>query len=283
VLLVLAWGSTFAAVKVGLHEAPPILFAGMRSLLGGGVMAVFAATRSGRPGLRATWRLHLLLTILNVVLFFGLQTLAILELPSGLAAVLIYLQPVLTGVLAWPLLGEPMRGAKIAGLLLGFGGIVLVSAGAFTGHASLLGVGYAIAAALMWSLGTIAFKSVADRVDAWWAVAIPFLAGGLVLTVVGLAVEGAAMRWSGEFVVAFLYASLVGTALSWSLWFTLVASGEASRASSYIFFVPIVSLVIGGVFLGETLGLSLLAGAALVVVGVYLVNRPVRSRPPPPL
>jgi drug/metabolite transporter (DMT)-like permease len=283
VLLVLAWGSTFAAVKVGLHEAPPILFAGMRSLLGGGVMAVFAATRSGRPGLRATWRLHLLLTILNVVLFFGLQTLAILELPSGLAAVLIYLQPVLTGVLAWPLLGEPMRGAKIAGLLLGFGGIVLVSAGAFTGHASLLGVGYAIAAALMWSLGTIAFKSVADRVDAWWAVAIPFLAGGLVLTVVGLAVEGAAMRWSGEFVVAFLCASLVGTALSWSLWFTLVASGEASRASSYIFFVPIVSLVIGGVFLGETLGLSLLAGAALVVVGVYLVNRPVRSRPPPPL
>jgi drug/metabolite transporter (DMT)-like permease len=61
--------------------------------------------------------------------------------------------------------------------------------------------------------------------------------------------------------------------MSWSLWFGLVGSGEAGRAASYIFFVPLVSLAIGSVFLHETLGPSLLVGAALVILGVYLVNR----------
>jgi drug/metabolite transporter (DMT)-like permease len=187
--------------------------------------------------------------------------------------VLIYLQPVLVGVLAAPLLGEALTAYKITGLLLGFAGIVVVSVGAFSGHASLLGVGYAVVGALVWALGTIAFKRYAGVVDGWWAVAIPFLAGGVVLTAGGAAVEGTAISWSGEFVVAFVYASLVGTALSWSLWFGLVASGEAGRAAAYIFFVPLISLVIGAVFLHESLGPSLLVGAALVIVGVYLVNR----------
>jgi drug/metabolite transporter (DMT)-like permease len=276
VLLVLAWGSTFAAVKVGLSHAAPILFAGMRSVLGGGVMVVLAGVRSGPPRLRRTWRAYGVLTMLNVVLFFSLQTLAIMELPSGLAAVLIYLQPVLVGLLAWPLLGEALSGQKVVGLLLGFGGIVVVSAGAFQGSASVLGVGYAVSAALVWALGTIAFKRLSgqvDPVDVWWAVAVPFLVGGVLLTVAGLVVEGPDVDWTPQFVLAFAYASLIGTALAWALWFGLVASGDASRAAAFIFFVPLISLAIGAVLLHETLGASLLAGAALVVLGVYLVNR----------
>ena len=70
----------------------------------------------------------------------------------------------------------------------------------------------------------------------------------------------------------------VGTALAWSLWFGLVAAGEAGRAASYIFFVPLVGVVVGAVLLDESLTLSLLVGAALVVLGVYLVNRRPRSR-----
>ncbi len=279
VLLVLAWGSTFAAVKVGLDHAPPLLFGGLRSLLGGALMAVLAFTRSGLPQLRQSWPAYAVLTLLNVVLFFSLQTLAILELPSGLAAVLIYLQPVLTGVLATPLLGESLSWLKVAGLLVGFAGIVVVSAGALSGHVSGLGVGYAVLGALVWALGTIAFKRYADQVDVWWAVALPFLVGGAVMTAVGAAVEGTSVGWTRSFLVAFAYSAIVGTALSWSLWFGLVGSGEAGRVASYIFFVPLVSLVIGAVYLDEQLGPSLLVGAALVIVGVYLVNRRPRRLP----
>jgi O-acetylserine/cysteine efflux transporter len=161
----------------------------------------------------------------------------------------------------------------VVGLLVGFAGIVVVSAGALQGHVSVLGVGYAVVGALVWSLGTIAFKRYADRVDAWWAVALGFFVGGTMLCLAGGAVEGTDIDWSPQFVAAFVYAAVIGTGLSWSLWFGLVGSGEAGRVASYIFFVPILSLVIGGLVLDESLGASLLLGAALVIVGVYLVNR----------
>jgi drug/metabolite transporter (DMT)-like permease len=240
-------------------------------------MAVLAWGRTGPPQLAGQGREYSLLTALNVLLFFGLQTAAIGLLPSGLAAVLIYLQPVLVGVLAWWLIDEPMTGAKIVGLLLGFAGIVVVSGGAFAGQVSPLGVGLAVTGALAWALGTIVFKATNGRVDPWWAVALPFLVGGTLLTLVGLVVEGPDIAWSLRFVVALAFAGLVGTALAWSLWFGLVAAGEAGRAASFIFFAPLVGVVVGAVLLDETLTASLLAGAALVVLGVYLVNRRPRT------
>jgi O-acetylserine/cysteine efflux transporter len=272
-----AWGTTFAAVKIGLESAPPVLFAGLRSLVGGAAMAALAWRRTGWPVLAGQGRDYTLLTALNVLLFFGLQTVAIGLLPSGLAAVLVYLQPVLVGVLAWWLLEESMTTARILGLVLGFAGILVVGGGAFAGHVSGAGVAVAVASALAWALGTVVFKATDGRVDAWWAVAVPFLVGGVLLTVVGLVVEGPDIGWSPRFVVALAYAGLVGTALAWSLWFGRVAAGEAGRAASYIFFVPLVGVVVGAVVLDETLTASLLVGAALVVLGVYLVNRRGRS------
>lgn len=276
VVLVLAWGSTFAAIKVGLAGSPPVLFAGLRSVIGGAVMALPATLGRGSPRIRGNVGVYATLTLLNVVGFFGLQTLAIQALPSGLAAVLIYLQPVMTGVLAAPLLGERLATLKIVGLLLAFAGIVVVSAGAIAGQVSGAGVVYAVCSALLWSLGTVAFKHTQGRVDPWWAVSLPFMVGGAFLTVAGLGTEGSHVEWSWSFAAALAYASLVGTALAWALWFALVGSGEASRASAYIFFVPLVSLLIGALFLGEQIGLSLLAGSAAVVAGVSLVNH--RSR-----
>jgi O-acetylserine/cysteine efflux transporter len=273
VVLILAWGSTFAAIKIGLESSPPILFVGIRSVIGGVAVAALAATRGRPTGILEHAGSYLLITLLNVVGFFFVQTLAIQHLPSGLAAVLIYLQPVLTGVLAAPLLGERLSVLKLVGLGLGFSGIVVVSVGAVHGHVSGLGIGLAVLAALLWSLGTIAFKHESGRVDAWWAVAFSFLVGGALLTGFGAATEGTAIDWNVEFTLALAYSSLIGTALAWALWFGLVAAGEASRAAAYIFFVPLVSLVVGAVLLGERLGMSLLLGAALVVLGVYLVNR----------
>lgn len=190
---------------------------------------------------------------------------------------LIYLQPVLTGVLAAPLLGERLSAVKLVGLGLGFAGIVVVSIGAMRGRVSVPGIVLAVSAALLWSLGTIAFKREAKRIDPWWAVAVSFVVGGLVLTAVGGATEGIAIDWSPRFGWALGYSALAGTALAWALWFQLVEAGEASLAAAYIFFVPLVSLVIGALLLGERLDASLLVGAALVVLGVFLVNREARE------
>jgi drug/metabolite transporter (DMT)-like permease len=213
-------------------------------------VAAVAWARSGAPVFRGTWPVYVVLGWWNVVFFFSLQTLAILALPSGLASVLIYLQPLLVAVLAWRLLGESMSAAKVVGLVVGFGGIVLVSSSAFDGHISGKGVAYAVAGALVWAIGTIAFKRNQDRVDQLWAVAIPFVGGGIVLTVVGGVREGSDIAWTGH-----------------------VAAGEASRASAYIFVVPVVAVLLGVLLLDETFHLVQAVGSVLVVAGIYLVNR----------
>jgi drug/metabolite transporter (DMT)-like permease len=281
-LLVLFWGSAFAVVKVGLGYSPPLLFAGLRTLIGGLAMVLAAFLWGGSANLHRDWLVFSVLALFNVVLFIGFQTYAIVYLPSGSAAVLVYLQPILVGLLAWPILGETLTVAKLTGLLLGFSGIVAVSAGSFSGAASALsplGVTLGAVSALCWALGTVFFKKYEARVSTLWAVAVPFVAGGAVLTVFGLSVEDwGEITWNTPFVASILYSGLVGISLAWVIWFALVRAGEASQVASYIFVVPLTAVLIGVLFLDEPLGYTLLIGAAFVVSGIYLVNREPRSK-----
>ena len=273
-LLVVFWGSAFAVVKVGLEYSPPMLFAGLRILIGGLVILLVAAVWGGNPHLRRDWPVFLLLAAFNGTFFFGFQTLAILNLPSGTAAVLEYLQPVLVGLLAWMILDESLSSVKIVGLILGFSGIIAVSTGSLFGSLSPIGVTFGAASALSWALGTVFFKRYEARISTMWAVAIPFVVGGTVLTLFSLFTES----WSEVFPAGVLFASLsyvslVEIALAWLIWFALIRAGEASRIAVYVFFVPVVSIVIGAIFLDERLTMSLLIGTVLIVTGIYLVNR----------
>jgi len=181
-LLVLFWGSAFSVVKVGLEYSPPMIFAGLRTLIGGLAILLVAIIWGGSPHLRRDWPIFVLFAAFNVVFFFGFQTLAILYLPSGTAAVLEYLQPMLVGLLAWMIVGESLSLAKIIGLILGFSGIVAVSSGSILGNISLAGVALGAGSAFSWALGTVFFKRYEARISTVWAVAIPFVIGGLVLT-----------------------------------------------------------------------------------------------------
>ena len=273
-LLVVFWGSAFAVVKVGLEYSPPMLFAGLRILIGGLAILLVAAVWGGNPHLRRDWPVFLLLAAFNGTFFFGFQTLAILNLPSGTAAVLEYLQPVLVGLLAWMILDESLSSVKIVGLILGFSGIIAVSTGSLFGSLSPIGVTFGAASALSWALGTVFFKRYEARISTMWAVAIPFVVGGTVLTLFSLFTES----WSevspaGVLFASLSYVSLVEIALAWLIWFALIRAGEASRVAVYVFFVPVVSIVIGAIFLDERLTMSLLIGTVLIVTGIYLVNR----------
>jgi drug/metabolite transporter (DMT)-like permease len=276
VFLILFWSSAFGAIKVSLEYAPPVLFAGMRTLLCGLVVALAALVWGGRANLRRDWLIYLILAVLNVVLFMGLQTFTILYMPSGSAAVVIYLQPILVGLASYLVLNEQLSVPKVVGLVLGFSGVVVVSTGSLSGSSlgTPLGVAFGVGSALSWTLGTVYFKWYGERLSTLWAVAVPFSAGGVVLTGLGLVLEPlSSISWTGTYFASFLYTALVGTALAWMLWLGLVKAGEASRVSAYVFFVPLASVLLGAAFLGETLSPWLLAGAALVICGIYLVNR----------
>jgi drug/metabolite transporter (DMT)-like permease len=284
-VLVIAWGSSFSVVKIGLEDAPPVLFVGGRTLVAGVLMTAVASAWGGALNFRRDWRVFGFLAVFNVALFVGFQTFALLYLPSGTAAVLIYLQPILVGIFAWLFLGESLTPTKVFGLLLGFAGIVAVSSAGLLGapgDVTPVGVACGVASALFWALGTVGFKKYEARVSTLWAVAVPFLAGGVALSALGFLLESPSdISWTGPLISSVLYSALVGTGLAWLLFFGLVRAGEASRVASYIFVVPLAAVVIGALLLDEGLGPPLLVGAALVVSGIYLVNRTPRPAKKP--
>jgi drug/metabolite transporter (DMT)-like permease len=180
----------------------------------------------------------------------------------------------LVGLLAWVILGESLSLAKIVGLTLGFSGIVAVSAGSVLGNVSVAGVAFGAGSALSWALGTVLFKRYEARVSTTWAVAIPFVIGGMVLTLFGFAREDwSEVSTTGTLFASLSYVSLVEIALAWLIWFGLIRAGEASRVAVYVFFVPLVSIGIGAIFLDERPTVSLLIGTFLIVTGIYTVNR----------
>ncbi|KAF6572237.1 DMT family transporter [Paenibacillus polymyxa] len=276
-LLVVLWGISWPIYKVALEFTPPLLFAGLRTLLGGLLLGVILVPRWNRIRWKENWRVYAISGIFNVVLFYGLQTVGLMYVPSGLFSVLVYLQPVLVGIFAWMWLGEAMSRLKVLGLVIGFLGVAAVSVGGFSGHVAMAGVILAIITAVSWALGTVYVKKVNQRVDSLWLVAFQCTLGGVVLTGAGTVTESwSDIVWNVPYVSGLIFGTVLGISLSWLLYFTLVNSGDASKVASYTFLVPVISVFVSSLVLGEAITAFLLIGLILIGLSIYLVNRRVR-------
>ncbi|MBL0747224.1 DMT family transporter [Nocardioides baculatus] len=271
-LLIVAWGSTFTSLKVALEGCPPLVLAATRCLVGGALLALVAGASRRPLRLRGNLGPYAALTLLNVVGFFGLQVLAIDHLDSGYASLLLYLQPVVTVLLARPLLGDPLGPARVLGALTAFAGVAVVSL-RHEGEVSSYGVALGVATAVCWSLGTITVKRTAARVEPLWAVALPLVAGGALLAVAAALTGTDGLDLTPTVGIGVVWTTLVGTALAWLLWMHLVTTGEVGRVAVSIFLVPVVAVLLGWALLDEQLGWPLAAGTLLVCAGVYAVNR----------
>ncbi|WP_026572936.1 DMT family transporter [Bacillus sp. UNC438CL73TsuS30] len=271
--LVLIWGFSWPLYKVALAYTPPILFAGMRPLIGGILLSTILIPQWKKIKWRENWRTYCISALLNTFLFFGLQTIGLNFLPGGLFSVLVYFQPVLIGLLGWLWLGERMSIIKITGLVVGFLGVAAVSSEGFTGHVSILGIVLALATAIFWAIGVIYVKKVSHKVDSLWMVGLQSLIGGMVLTGIGIVTEDwSSIVWNGKYLFGLSYGSILGVAAAYILYFKLVNSGEATKVASFTFLVPLIAVLVGTVFLGEKFTYSLLVGLILIVISIYFVN-----------
>lgn len=272
--LVVVWGLSWPIYKIALPSTPPLLFAGMRTLFGGILIAVLLFPKRDSIRWKANWKIYVTSAIFNVVLFYSLQTVGLRFLPSGLFSVLVYLQPVLVGILAWLWLGESMTPIKIIGLIIGFLGVAAVSSGGFSGHISVTGIILALLTGISWAIGTAFVKRVSQKVDSMWLVAFQFIIGGTFLTALGSAVEKfSAIVWNAPYVFGLIFGIILGISASWIVYFTLVNHGDASKVASYTFLVPLISVFSGTLFLHEPFTVNLLTGLVLIAVSIYLVNR----------
>lgn len=281
--LVLVWGLSWPIYKVTLAYTPPLLFAGMRALIGGLLFAIPMLPKRNVIRFRENWRVYAVSALLNVVCFFGIQTVGLLYLPSGLFSVIVYLQPVLLGIFAWLWLGESMSALKIVGLLLGFLGVFVVSAGGMSGQISIVGILMAVATALFWALGVIYVKKSSQKVDAFWMVSMQSIIGGAILTVVGLITEGGShIVWNGTYVFGLSFGAIFGIAIAFAIYYKLVNAGDASKVASITFLVPLIAVVAGTLFLHEPFSYALVVGLLLIGASIFLVNRKAATKRPQP-
>lgn len=271
--LVFIWGISWAIYKMALAYTPPILFAGMRSLIGGVLLALCLLPNWKKINWRENWPKYCISAVLNTLFFYGIQTVGLVYLPGGLFSVLVYFQPILIGLFAWMWLGERMTWIKVTGLTLGFLGIVSVSADGFTGQVSAIGVVLGLLTALTWALGVIYVKKESAKVDSLWMVAMQSLLGGAVLTVMGAGLENwSDIVWNTQYLIGLGYGSTFGVPIAIAIYFSLVNAGEASKVAAFTFLVPLIAVITGTIFMDEPITYTLLAGLLLIVVSIYLVN-----------
>ncbi|MFE4898500.1 DMT family transporter [Peribacillus butanolivorans] len=279
IFLVVVWGVNWPLSKMALNYTPPILFAGTRTILGGLILLIFALPRYKKLRFKKTWHFYLISAFLNIILFYGLQTVGLGFAPAGLFSAIVFIEPVLLGIFCWIWLGESMYGLKIIGLILGFAGVAIISAGGFTGNVSAIGIILALGSALSWGLGTVFIKKTGDRVDSIWMVTLQLIMGGIFLLSVGSSVESwSNIQWKFPFIINLLFISIFVIAFGWLAFFTLVGSGEASKVGSFTFLIPLIAILCSSFMLHEKITLNLLVGLVFILISILFVNIKLKSQ-----
>ena len=277
----LLWSSAFAGAKLAIADCPPLIVLTARFLLAGAV-TFGAAAIVGLP-LRLSRRdlaIFSLLGIANQAVFLGLSYVGIRSTSSGLAALIISANPVLTAVLAVAFLNERMTWRKAAGLLLGVAGVAFVVEGRLNGSVDHP-VGIALLVVSLVSLvgGTILYKKLAPKGDLWVGNGVQSLAAGLATLPFAFAFESAGdIVPSWRLALSIAYLGLLVSVFAYLLWFHLLNVSGATAASSYHFLMPPLGMLFGWLILGEEVALTDLVGIIPVAIGIYLVTRPAASR-----
>ena len=279
--LCLTWGLAFIVFHVGLTTAPPLTYATCRAFLAGiSIAGWLALTGHALPRDRATHSTALVCGALNVAGFWGLQNVSLRFVPPAETAILVYIQPLLTAFAAWLLLGERLSPAKLLGLLAGVAGVVVVVGAqlSFAPGAPILGLLCALGGGICWASGTVFFKSRSSRQSLIWIVALQALYGSVPLAIAATLLERPAIAFGFTFLWTIAYAGIASSALAYVLWFWLLRQRAASEVAAFIFLVPLIATIGDGVLLGDRFGLGTLAGGLLIVLGIWLVNRPGRGK-----
>jgi drug/metabolite transporter (DMT)-like permease len=284
-LFVLLWSTGFVGAKYGLPYAEPFTFLGARLVLAAGLLAVLAlATRSAaltspvQYGRATVAGLLLHAGYLGGV-FYGISV----GVPAGVSAVIVSLQPVLTAVLAARVLGERPSAPQWLGLAVGVVGVGLVvgTGIAAVGSAEPLpaaGLVACLVALGSGTLGTVYQKRHGDGIPLVWGTAVQYVAAAAVLLAIAAATEDVTIRWTGEFIAAFVWLVVVLSLGAVLLLLLLLRRGTAAGVSSLYYLVPPAVAVEAYLLFGERVtGLSLV-GIGVTALGVALVVAPPRKR-----
>ena len=283
----LIWGSAYLAIRFAIETVPPLLMAGLRFLFAGGLLYIGLRLRGAERPTATNWRAAATVGIL-LVCGNGAVTWAEQWLPSGLAALLIATVPLWMVLLAWARGGDRPTVTTAAGLGLGLVGIVLLIGPGSLLHGSRVDPVGALAVllgAVSWAAGSVYARTAPMPAAPLVATAMEILAGGALLTAVGLAAgDGAHLHLQAlslRSVLAFGFLVIFGSIVAFTAYLWLLRATSPARASTYAYVNPVVAVFLGWLLADEPVSpLTAVAAAFIIAAVAIIVMDQVRSRAP---
>ncbi len=283
------WGSTYLAIRFAIETLPGFSMSGLRFLLAGGVLYLWARLRGAAPPRWVEWRSGLVIGAFLLLGGNGGVVWAEHRLQSGMAALIVASEPLWVVLLlcVWPRSERP-RPAVLFAMLLGFVGVVLLLSPAVDGS-----VGTAMAlhlpsalmvmlAAVSWAIGSLYARRAAQPKSPVLATAMQMLSGGFLLSLAGV-VAGEWQSFEPQqtsllSVMSFLYLVVFGALLAFSCYSWLVRTTEPTLVATYAYVNPMVAVFLGWLLAGEAVGWRTLPAAGLIIGSVVLVGWLSRSK-----
>jgi drug/metabolite transporter (DMT)-like permease len=279
-LFVLVWSSGFLAGTLGTRDTPPLALCTWRFLVAAAVLlSVALLTGAPWPRSRRAWR-DLIVTgaLLQAVQFGAAYTAVALGVPAGLAALVLCLSPVLVAVASGPVLGERLGRLGVVGSAVAVAGALFAGAGHLDVGGSPLGMALLLVGLLGFAGGTLYQKRFGATMDLRTGTVVQLLAGAVVLAPLSVVMEGGMPLPTGPAGFAALAWLAVANSIGGVvLLFVLLRRGTGAGVSGLLYLVPAVTAVLAVPALGQPVDAGTLAGLALTLAGVALVNRDGRS------
>ncbi len=283
VTLAALWGASFLFMRLGAADFGPVALSALRVGLASAALLPLLLWRGQAAVLRANWRAIAIVGVVNSALPFVLFSVAALAIHAGLSAIFNATAPLWGALIAWAWLGDRLSRLRVAGLAIGFAGVVWLAwdKASFKpgehGVSAVLAIAACLAATLCYGFGANYAKRKLDGV--------PPLAVATGSQLAASAALGwpALWLWPAAAPSATAWASVVGlallcTAVAYLLYFRLIAHLGAARAITVTFLIPVFGLIWGAVFLGEPLSPAMLFGCAVILLGTALTTGVLKGR-----
>lgn len=267
VLLSVIWGYSWVFLKIGLADAGPFTFAGVRTLLAALCLLLLLPVLKRPLRLQRT-REMIVLGLLNTTAAVGCSQWALVEGAANRTSILMFTMPFWTVMLAWPILRERIQPAQWFAIGCAALGLLCIVKPGGGGNWTALGV--IMLGAWSWALAAIEIKRILARapMDLLALTAWQMVFGALGLMLLAWLADEPAINWTQRFSLALGFTALVSTAFGWVLWVYLLHKLPAGMASMMTLFVPVVAVISTSYHLGEVLLKSDLIGMGLIVTGL---------------
>lgn len=274
------WASAFVGIREGLHEYSPEGLALLRYLVASALMGIIYFHSSNRNEMSWRDRFALLATgvigigIYNITLNHGEEVIT-----SGMASFITSQSPIITTIFAVIFLGEKLNFYRAAGFIVSIMGMALITAGEMGGFKWDMSMTYILLATLSGSFYTIMQKPFLKKFHVIEATTYVMWGGTLFLMLYTPQMIHDLRTASFSSTMMVIYLGVFPAALGYLAWSYALANIPATRAVSFLYFMPFLATLLGWILLGEAPLLISIVGGLLAIVGVWLVNRSYRVVP----